>query len=589
MSGADVKIGSDRERAQAFLHEINTLFSEAIRDGGDPDILQRTLEAAVRSLSGKRGFLALVHYETGEMIVTCTVGEGWTPETKQRRLHLGQETNRGITGHVVLTGRLYVSGDVSRDPYFLRFFEDTCSEVAAPILGTSGQTRGVISVESPEPNAFDDDECARLTALAQVAAVSLGLEGFRMRERALVETGMSLTATLDIASLMKKVVDETADALRFEDCSVFLLDEQTQHLVLRASRGPLCDHIGQISYHMGEGLTGWVAQYSEPIRLHNPQDDPRWTGRFSEMPPEEIGAFMAAPIISRDKALGVLRVLRRKSTSPWFDNHFTAVDERMLMTIASQLGAAIENACNFQKLLHSERMAAWGELSAKSAHMIGNRTFALKGDLNEMRYLLDLMPAGEVKKQVAAITDSMARGVQRLEELLREFRDFVVATQLTLASANVNTVISETVAETFPKRSPVTLKMNLSETIPPTRCDARKLRLAFSEMIENSLSFMPDGGELRISTRMLTPEERTGLRLAHARDYLEIEFADTGPGVPPEIKERIWQPFFTSRVKGMGLGLSIVKGVVEAHQGFIQELGTPGEGARFLIHLPIDK
>jgi signal transduction histidine kinase len=67
---------------------------------------------------------------------------------------------------------------------------------------------------------------------------------------------------------------------------------------------------------------------------------------------------------------------------------------------------------------------------------------------------------------------------------------------------------------------------------------------------------------------------------------MEVVFHDSGPGVPQENKERIFTPFFTSRVRGMGLGLSIVKGVVEAHQGFIRETGGPGEGARFVIFLP---
>jgi signal transduction histidine kinase len=69
---------------------------------------------------------------------------------------------------------------------------------------------------------------------------------------------------------------------------------------------------------------------------------------------------------------------------------------------------------------------------------------------------------------------------------------------------------------------------------------------------------------------------------------VQIEFADQGPGVPLDSKDRIFRPFYTSRVKGMGLGLSIVKGIVEAHQGIIREVGEAGKGARFLIFLPTE-
>ena len=99
---------------------------------------------------------------------------------------------------------------------------------------------------------------------------------------------------------------------------------------------------------------------------------------------------------------------------------------------------------------------------------------------------------------------------------------------------------------------------------------------------------MPDGGGLTIRTRTVTPDDRAAHRLAHAREYVAIEVIDSGPGVPHEIKERIFQPFYTSRVKGMGLGLSIVKGIVDAHNGYIREVGTPGKGAHFLIFLPAD-
>jgi GAF domain-containing protein len=459
-------------RAEQFLRDLNALFVEAIRDGGDPAFLQRVLDAGLRAVGGRRGFLALVHFETGELHVACTSGKGWTKRGRDMRLHLAQEGNRGITGHVALTKQPYMTGDVQHDPYYLNYFNDVKSEIAVPILAASGQTRGVINIDSPDPYAFTADDLAHLSALAQAAGAGLGVEGFRERESAMLEIGKTLTTTLDIDSLMNKVVDVTAHALRYEDCSVFLLDEQTNHLILKASRNALANRVGEAAYHVGEGVTGWIAAHGEPIRLEEPQSDPRWLARMNELPDNEIGAFLGVPIISRDKILGVLRVLRRKTHASWFSSHFTEVDERILMTIASQLGAAVENARSHQKLLRSERMAAWGELSARSAHMIGNRTFALKGDLNELNYLLETLPDSEQRRELFALAGSMERGVERLEELLREFRDFVVATQLTLAEADINGLLREVVQETFPKRSPVRLVQDLAEDLPLVLCDA---------------------------------------------------------------------------------------------------------------------
>jgi signal transduction histidine kinase len=575
-------------RAEIFLRDLNTLFADATRHGGDQDILQKTMDAGMRVVGGSRGFLAMVHHETGEMVVACTAGEGWTDDAKRLRVHLAQEDTRGITGHVAVTGQAYYTGDVNSDPYHVRYFDDTRSEVAAPIMGPQGQTRGVINIDSSEPDAFDAEDCAHLVALAQAASVALALEGFEAREAALIEIGMNLTRTLEISELMRKATEVAAEALRFEDCSVFLIDEVSSQLVLQASRGALAGDAGSAAYDLGEGLTGWVALHGEPIRLEEPPLDPRWKGRFTEIPMDEIGAFLAVPIFSRDRVLGVLRVLRRKSFSPWFSNRFTETDERVLSTIASQLGAAVENARSFHKLVRSERMAAWGELSAKSAHMIGNRSFALKGDLNELQHLINELPECVERKNLQEIADSMSRGLERLDEILREFRDFVVATQLTLNTADFNQLIREVVEESYPKRSPVKLTLHLSPDMPPIRCDAGKLKRAFSELIENSLSFQPEGGELIIKTALITGEERTQYGLAWSREYVKAEFTDAGPGVPEDIKKKIFQPFFTSRVKGMGLGLSIVRGIIQAHQGQVFEAGKEGDGATFVVFLPIN-
>jgi signal transduction histidine kinase len=580
---------AEREREEQFLANLNSLFEASVRLGTEPEFLQKLLDASLPAVAGHRGFLALMQYETGELKVVATVGEGWTDQSRAMRLHLAHETSRGISGHVVLKAEPYITGDVDSDPYYLRIFDDVKSEIAVPIMGNSTQARGVINVDSPSPDAFAAMDTARLTAIAQMATLALGVEGFRDREQALIEGGKTLTATLDTEALVTKVVEVAANVLRFEDCSVFLLDEQTDHLVLKMTRGALTCRIGDPVYHVGEGITGWVAKHGEAVRLEAPREDPRWLGRCNELPEEEIGPFLAVPIISRDKVLGVLRILRRQSHSPWFSNRFTEVDERVMVTIASQLGAALENAQNFERLVQMERMAAWGELSARSAHMIGNRSFALKGDLNELNYLLEALSQSPEKKEIVQLAESMGKGIDRLEEILREFRDFVVATQLKADLDDINNLLLELVRESFPKRSRVKLEMDLAEGIPPIRIDAKKLKRAFSELIENAISFQPDGGFVRITSRLLDREERVANRLAHSREYVLLEFADAGPGVPEALKERIFQPFFTSRVKGMGLGLSIVKGIIEAHQGLLRETGVPGEGARFQIFLPVCK
>jgi two-component system cell cycle sensor histidine kinase/response regulator CckA len=135
----------------------------------------------------------------------------------------------------------------------------------------------------------------------------------------------------------------------------------------------------------------------------------------------------------------------------------------------------------------------------------------------------------------------------------------------------------------------VELKLEMDPKLPDIRCDAVKLKRCFAEMIENSLSFQPEGGELYIRTGLMDSRALPArLGVARNKQFVHVQFCDKGPGVPADIKEKIFQPFFSSRVKGMGLGLSIVKGIVEAHRGFVYEDGVPGKGACFHILLPVN-
>jgi two-component system nitrogen regulation sensor histidine kinase GlnL len=130
--------------------------------------------------------------------------------------------------------------------------------------------------------------------------------------------------------------------------------------------------------------------------------------------------------------------------------------------------------------------------------------------------------------------------------------------------------------------------MSLAPGLGAIKADQNKLKRCFAELIENAISFQADGGFLRITTAPAKSREASSLcGLRSKGKFIRIEFADAGPGVPEDDKVRIFTPFFSSRAKGMGLGLSIVKSIVEAHRGGICEIGHQGTGARFTIFLPV--
>ncbi|MDH7601839.1 MAG: GAF domain-containing protein [Armatimonadota bacterium] len=552
------------------------------------EVLQRILDDAVLSCAAVRGFLAIVDHDRGALDVRYVSGQGWTEQKRLARLKASEETGRGITSLVAATGKPYRSGNVLEDPHYVPAFEDVRSEIAVPLIDAANRIRGVINLESSAPNAFDDSHECLLRAFADLAVISLTIADHRARESALVEIGKELNRFGDTDELLQRVIDVASEALRFEDCSLFLIDVATDKLVLRASRGPLAEKIGQATYDLGEGLTGWTAQHGVPVRVSDPPSDPRWRGRFEEIPASEAGAYMAVPIKIHRGVIGVIRVQRRKSPYDWLPNDFTDDDERMLSTIASQLGIALDNRRLVDQLVKAERMAAWGEMSARSAHMIGNRVFAIKGDINELEYLLK---ENKIDPQRALeILESIKKGIFLLEEVLNEFREFVKATQLELEEADLNDLVKQAIDEGFPKRSATKLTLNLAPKLPKIKADPKKLKRCFTEIIENAINFQPDGGEIKISTSLADARSKKWLRPSQqSGSYVQVRFEDTGPGIDLDKKPKIFNPFYSTRAKGMGLGLSIVKGIVEAHNGTIYENGIPGKGARFTILLPYEK
>ncbi len=548
-------------------------------------VLLKILEEAVGATGSVRGFLALVDHDRGELDVRYVAGVGWSEDKRLDRLKVSEETGRGITSHVAATARTYCSANVLKDRYYISAFEDVRSELAVPLVDRSHRTRGVINVESVHLDAYDDAHRFTLQSLADLAMIAITIDDHQSRAIALFQVGRELSGFSEADAIMQKVIDLAGDALKFEDCSLFLIDDHTGKLLLRASRGSLRNKVAEAAYDIGDGLTGWTAQTGQCVRVTDPSSDPRWRGRFEEIPAEITGAFMAVPVKSHRGVLGVLRVQRKKSPYKWFPNAFTEDDESVLATIAAQLGIALDNARLIQQLVSTERMAAWGELSARSAHMIGNRVFAIKGDINELEHHLQRRSID--CDTALTLSESIKNGIYLLEEILNEFREFVKAGRLEMETADLNALVTESVLEGFPRNSTIKVQTQLSPSLPPINADPKKLKRCFTELLENSVNFLPEDGHVGVLTakadsrakKVLPPGDRN-------RTYVLVRFEDNGPGIKREDKPKIFDPFYTSRAKGMGLGLSIVKSIIEGHKGVIVEDGRYGKGARFTILLP---
>ena len=557
---------------------------QVIASEGDTDLSLKTIATAALDLTYSRNsMIALLNEEDGVLEVRHASGEEFQKALHQT-LNVDRTEGEGIIAYVAATGEAIRSGNVEQEPRYRQLFSDTVSEIALPVRDRDGRIRAVLNVESDRSDAYGEREKSICEALASTLSLVLERADLLEREQALIEIGKALDNSLTEEALIDRLIHVAGEVLRFQACSVFLHDARSDTFVLRGSSGTLKNQVGSLAYDRGEGFTGWVCDSGQPILLHNPQLDSRWRGKFVEFPSEQIASFLAVPIVHRTHSIGAIRVLRRIGENPYLDNRFTEADQEVLVAIAEQVASGLENLRNMEHIVRSERMIAWGELSAKSSHMIGNRVFALKGDINELQHLLDSRNPNV--SEIRNLQKSLAINVTRIEEILQDFRDFLTATQLNREPTDINRLIKETVDEVFPRITSVKLELSLDESIPYALADGKKLRRAISELIENSFNYV-DEGLMRISTRLVDHDEHVETRVSHIERFIEIGIEDSGPGVETESKSNIFQPFFSNRVKGMGLGLSIVKGIVDAHGGEVFESGVVGQGAKFVILLPV--
>ncbi len=228
-------------------------------------------------------------------------------------------------------------------------------------------------------------------------------------------------------------------------------------------------------------------------------------------------------------------------------------------------------------LVRTEKLSSLGKLSASIAHEINNPLAGILTFAKLMIRTIEHGPVGEAErrtlvKQLALVQ----RETERCTAIVRNLLDFARERPLQLKDVDVNHVVEEV----FSLVSNQTAMLGVEASkdlapVPKVEADFGQLRQAFLNIVINAVEAMGKGGHLRVSTRPL-PEQGA----------MEVVFQDDGPGIPPELMQKVFDPFFTTKEKGTGLGLSVVYGIVERHKGRVSVESEPGKGTRFTIWLP---
>ena len=230
-----------------------------------------------------------------------------------------------------------------------------------------------------------------------------------------------------------------------------------------------------------------------------------------------------------------------------------------------------------QNLRQTEKMALVGKLAAGVAHSIRNPLTGLKLRLFSFTRGMELSPAQQEDVQ------AMNEAVRHMEAITSNFLEFSRRPRLSKEPLDMSEVLDRTLILLQPRMEAykVTLRRTRHAPLPRVDGDAEQLREALANLIINACEAAGTDGEVRIS------EERG--RLAPLGPVVVIRIEDSGPGVPEELHEVIFQPFMSTKVEGTGLGLPIARRIFEEHGGWLHLHNAPGHGASFVMVLPVRK
>jgi signal transduction histidine kinase len=400
--------------------------------------------------------------------------------------------------------------------------------------------------------------------------------------RNLLQISSLVNSSLDTQEAMNNALMSVEQELNAEVSSIFEVDQAKGELFFRLARGPEADKIKTLRLKIGVGIAGWVAQTEKPLICANPCQDKRFASQFDALSGYQTRSILCVPLKSRDRLVGVLEVLNKKD-----GQCFSEDDLEILIMLGNMIGPALENAQLYSrlkeklsltmeelklaedKLLQTERLAALGKLSQGVAHEVRNPVMIIGGFTRRLQKRL--AAADPAQEMLGPILQS----VHRLERMVAEIEAFTVLLEPDLKPRDLGRVVDQVLALSTAvlEQHRITVERRVPPDLPRIPLDEHLFDQALRHLIDNAMEAMPHGGQLTLA---VTPEPQ-GLRLT---------LKDTGIGIPPDDLPYLFDPFFSSKPDGTGMGLTKVHQVVSDHRGEIQITSTPGEGTEVQIWLP---
>lgn len=394
---------------------------------------------------------------------------------------------------------------------------------------------------------------------------------------ALHRIGQVISRSLNLEEILRVALDEILKQLNADAGGIYLLEEDGKTLTLHFPTGLSDEFVKKLGkIKTGKGISGKAVQERKPVSIDiSEYPTPEYENILYK---EGIKSAASAPIFARGRVIGAITIGSKK------ERKFTSEDLELLGSIGMQLGAYIENSKLHEDLLKAyEELKSLDELKsnliARVSHELRTPITIAKGALE----LAEMETDPEIKNRLIKMAiDALIRQNMIVGDLLEASMLERRSCSLNFEPVDVARAILLTVAEleSMASKKNIKIKTKISKNLPKAWCDFDKLRHVLRNLIHNAIKFNVDGGKVIVEARKKKKE-------------VEVCVIDTGIGIPEDKIDKIFDRFYqidsglNRRYSGTGMGLAIVKEIVESHGGRIKVKSKRKKGSTFCFTLPM--
>ncbi len=564
----DIHNSASERKAVDVLYRISQMSGEE----RNPKVaLARILDEVMDVFGASSASICLLNADSDKLLIE--VEKGLSKSSAGFELPMGV----GITGWVAMHGEPFLCPDVENEDKYFCLDDRIGSEMAAP-LSEGGRTVGVLNVDALEKNAFGENDLRLLILMANEA--SRVLESMwmvqQLRRKAeqlqtLVLVGQDMAGSRKVEEVLESI---TREAILLLDCRLsafFLYDSEADLLKLHSVQNEYGPFEYKETLKPSDSILGTALRSHRQVQTRDllRTEEHHFVTLIRE---QNLHSMLVTPVVYEEEPIGLLSLYVDR-------NHRFNDDERLILRALADLGAiAIQNARLYgrvfsseESLRKSERLTTLGTLAAEIAHEIRNPLMVVSLLFDSLK--LDKNSDDNQKKDLSIIREKLGH----LDQIAGRILDFGKSREAFRKNLQLREILEEAVLLVRLKLEQSQVALTINNGLPDLLVfvDKGQIQQALLNLILNALVAMPDGGKLNIE--VVEPTDRK----------VSVLVKDTGKGIPDEFKDRIFDSFLTARPGGTGLGLTISKRILRAHDGDLELLDSGPNGTVFRISLPI--